>query len=180
MKKFKARIEGVSPILFNRFTTGADLEPTKKKVIITKSAKVEDKMYLLPNGKPYIPARYFEAALIDAGKDFKGKGKGNLSKILGAMLEVKPDTIPLISKKGWQDDMQVAVNPMTRGRMVVHRPRFDDWTAEFDIEISTDDIPKERISEIMEHAGRFVGIGDWRPAKKGKYGKFIISEFKEV
>lgn len=179
MKKFEVEIEGCSPLLFNRFTGGADLEPTKKKVITTKATAVEDKLYTLPDGKIYMPARYIEGALVEAGKDFKGKGKGNLSKIMGSSIEINPEAMVLSNQK-WTDDIQVGVNPMTRGRMVIHRPRFDNWGTKFTLTLMEDGIPPERMKEIIDRAGLYVGVGDWRPAKKGKYGKFIVTSFKEV
>lgn len=69
---------------------------------------------------------------------------------------------------------------MTKGRMVVERPRFDEWTCKFEIVSDIDDLPEERIKEIIDFAGMYVGVGDWRPAKKGKYGKFIVTEFKAI
>lgn len=90
MKKYKISIKGVSPLLMNRFIESGQLETTKKKVISTQKTAVEDKLYTL-DGKVYLPARYFEASMIEAGKNFKGKGRGNLSKIMGSMVSVSPE-----------------------------------------------------------------------------------------
>ena len=180
MKKYEIEVESVSALLMNRFVgSGDDLQPTKKKIVTTKKVAVEDKLYKLENGQPYIPARYFEGSLIEAGKSFKGKGKTNLSKIMGAMVSVEPDGIKLTGV-AWVEDIQVGVNPMTGGRMQIHRPRFDKWGAKFSLTISTDDIPTETLKEMLDHAGLYVGVGDWRPAKKGKYGKFLVTKFKEI
>jgi hypothetical protein len=73
-----------------------------------------------------------------------------------------------------------SVNPMTKGRMMVTRPRFDKWTAQFTIILNDDGIPKEVINEILQQAGRYVGVGDWRPEKKGIFGKFIVTSFTEI
>lgn len=179
MKKIEIEIEGVSPLLMNRFISGADLEPTKKRIIVTQQVKVEDKLYRLPDGSIYIPARYLEASLIEAGKDFKGKGRSNLSKIMGAMISVEPEAL-VLSNQNWIEDIQTGVNPMTKGKMQIHRPRFDKWGCKFNLIIAIDDIHTEKMKEILDYAGLYVGIGDWRPAKKGKYGKFIVTKFKEL
>jgi hypothetical protein len=179
MKKYKVEIEGVSPLLMNRFVSGTDLEPTKKRVVTTPKVDIKDKLYTLPDGKIYIPARYIERALIEAGKSFKGRGKSSLSAIIGAMLSVEPEALVLTNQE-WVEDIQTGVNPMTKGRTNIHRPRFDKWGAKFEMVISTDDIPTERLKEILDYAGLYVGLGDWRPAKKGKYGKFIVKKFEEV
>jgi len=179
MKKYAVGAKGITPLLMNRFIEAGQLDATKKKLITGKKTAVEDKLYTTEDGKPYLPARYFEACFIEAGKSFKGKGKSTLSKILGSMLSVAPDGIVLKAKK-WVVDKQVGVNPMTGGRMIIERPRFDEWSCEFELIIDTDEIPEEILNQIITHAGSYVGVGDWRPAKKGKYGKFMLTSFKEV
>jgi len=72
-----------------------------------------------------------------------------------------------------------AVNPMTRGRMMTERPRYTKWSAQFEIILNDASVPISVIQEILEHAGKYVGIGDWRPQTKGMHGKFLISEFKK-
>ena len=73
-----------------------------------------------------------------------------------------------------------AVNPMTKGRMMVTRPKFDEWKLEFNVKFNEDDIPIEVMKNIIDYAGQYVGIGDWRPDKKGQFGKFITTKFEEV
>lgn len=179
MMKYEIEVVGETPLLMNRFVgSGDNLSPTKKKVITTKVVAIEDKLYTL-EGKYYIPARYFEGALIEAGKSFKGKGKATLSKIMGSMVSISPEAIILTNQK-WIEDVQVGVNPMTKGRMQIRRPRFDKWGAKFELTVSTDDIPRDIMQGVLIHAGLYVGVGDWRPAKKGKYGKFTLKTFNEL
>ena len=73
-----------------------------------------------------------------------------------------------------------AVNPVTKGRMMTERPKYTKWSASFEIVLNDEAVPTSVINEILEHAGKYVGIGDWRPEKKGMFGKFLISEFKVV
>ena len=53
------------------------------------------------------------------------------------------------------------------------------WKLEFNIDIE-DEIDPNAVKEALEIAGKYVGIGDWRPEKKGKYGKFQVTSFQEV
>jgi len=178
MQKYEVEVTGISPLLQNRFNS-EQLDTTKKKIITGKQVSVEDKAYTL-NGKPYCPQTYFTGCLIEAGKNFKGKGKSNLSKIAGAMFDINPEAIPLTPEK-WEIYRISGVNPMTKGRMVIERPMFPiGWKAKFTLSVLTDDLDMGKIKEIFDYAGLYVGIGDWRPAKKGKYGKFILTSFKEV
>lgn len=54
------------------------------------------------------------------------------------------------------------------------RPRFDNWTAEGQIIILDSQITKQKLTEILDISGRFVGLGDWRPGGKtpGPWGMF--------
>ena len=141
---------------------------------------IEDKLYLY-NGKPHIPAVYLRNAIVEAAKQFKitGKGKATYSKLAGSTIEVQPEMIALSPDK-YSAFKIAAVNPMTKGRMMVTRPRFDDWGAKFTVILNDEGIPPEVLNEILNQAGVYVGIGDWRPDKKGTFGKFMLTSFHEV
>jgi len=174
--KYSVEIKGVSPLLMNRFIP-EQLVETKVRRGNAKEVSVEDKLYLTEDGKPYVPSAYIRNSLIEAGKavKIKGKGKSTYSKLLGSSLIVQPDVIIINSSTGWKPFTATAVNPATRGRMTVTRPMFKDWKLEFEV-IMPDDINEEDFAKIFDEAGRYVGIGDWRPAKKGMYGKFIVAK----
>jgi hypothetical protein len=179
MKKINVRIEGITPLLMNRFRDAQIEGKTKKHSGSAKEQNPEDKLYL-HDGVPHLPAVYLRNALIDAAKQFKltGKGKSTWSKVFGSSLDVKPE-MSAIEPAGWVVYRIAAVNPMTKGRMMVSRPRFDKWGATFDLELLDDSIPAEVVKEVIDHAGLHTGVGDWRPEKKGMFGKFIVTEFKE-
>lgn len=61
------------------------------------------------------------------------------------------------------------------------RPRFDNWSIAGTITVFDDQITTEVLAEILTQAGRYSGIGDWRPSSKtpGSYGRFS-SEIKQV
>jgi len=174
--KYSVSIKGVSPLLMNRFLP-AELLETNVKRGNTKDVNVEDKLYLTEDGKPYVPSTYIRNSLIEAGKSIriKGRGKSTYSKLLGSSLIVQPDTIVINSSTGWESFTVTAVNPTTKGRVMVTRPMFKDWKLSFEA-VVLDDISEEVFRNILDEAGRYVGIGDWRPAKKGMYGKFVVTK----
>ena len=181
MKKINVTIKGVTPFLYNRFLDrDIDTGGSKRRTGALEKPKLEDKLYMLPNGIPYIPAIYLRNALVEAGKQFKitGKGKSTYSKMIGATVDITPECIE--NKNKFIEYRVAAVNPMTKGRMMVSRPRMDIWGCSFEIILNDDSIPESVMKEVLEHAGKYVGIGDWRPDKKGIFGKFMVTEFKEV
>jgi hypothetical protein len=180
MEKIKVTIKGTTPLLFNRFRDVAIEGTSKKRTGAMAIADIEDKLYLLKE-KPHIPAVYIKNCISESAKQFKiiGKGKSTYSKIVASTVDVSPDMILLDA--GNFDVFRIsAVNPTTKGRMMTERPRYKEWSASFEITINDPAVPISVVQEILEHGGKYVGIGDWRPEKKGMHGKFNISSFKKV
>lgn len=179
-QEIKVEIQGISPLLFNRFLESDIIGKSKRKAGAESEKIIEDKLYIL-EGKIYTPSTHILGSLINAAKNFqiKGKGKSNYSRLVGSSVEVKEDAI-IHKYQGWVAWRISAVNPMTKGRMIVTRPRMEKWAFEFTLVLRDESIGIETIKEILDYAGSYVGIGDWRPEKKGKFGKFIVTEFKPV
>jgi len=53
------------------------------------------------------------------------------------------------------------------------RPRFESWSVRGELEVTSPDLPFEKLREILGFAGR-AGLCDWRPSSKrpGPYGMF--------
>ena len=180
MEKINVTIQGITPILFNRFRDTAIEGKSKKKTGALVEADIEDKLYKDEKGKIQLPAVYLKNALTEASKQFKiqGKNKATYSKIVGSSVDVMPFYIDF--EAGNYEVFRIsAVNPMTKGRMMVSRPKFNKWQASFQIILNDDQVDVSVINEILEHAGKYVGVGDWRPEKKGMFGKFMITSFKQ-
>lgn len=54
------------------------------------------------------------------------------------------------------------------------RPQFSDWKARGVITVWDGQIDRKALSQILEYAGQYKGLGDWRPGGKtpGPYGTF--------
>ena len=54
------------------------------------------------------------------------------------------------------------------------RPVFQSWSITGDLAVWDDQITKEILQNIIERAGQYKGLGDWRPGGKtpGPYGTF--------
>lgn len=177
-QKISVQIEGTTPILFNRFRDTQIEGKSKKRTGAMAELDIEDKLYKYED-KVCIPAVYLKNCITEASKQFKitGKGKSTYSKLVASTVDISPDMIEL--KAGKYEVFRIsAVNPMTKGRMMTERPRFNKWGAEFEIIVNDPAVPVEVLNEILEHAGKYVGVGDWRPEKKGMHGKFMITSFK--
>lgn len=181
MKTYKVTIEGISPLLMNRPSALiGDISKERTQKDETPEAQASKKLYEI-DGKLYQPETHIKGSLVEAGKDQKvvGKGKSTYSKIVGYAVEVNPFEI-IHKKQKWTPYSVLAVNPSTRGRNLLHRPMLKEWELDFEVTFDEEQIPASILKEIMERAGKFVGIGDWRPAKKGRFGKFQVTSWKEA
>jgi hypothetical protein len=179
MEKISVTIQGTTPILFNRFRDTAIEGKSKKRTGAMSESDINDKLYLDDKGNVQLPAVYLKNSITEAGKQFKitGKGKSTYSKLIASTIDIEPFYIDLDSKK-YEVFRISAVNPMTKGRMMTERPRFNEWKASFEIIVNDPQVPTSVVNEVLEHAGKYVGIGDWRPQTKGMFGKFMITSFK--
>jgi len=179
-QKVEVTIEGTTPILFNRFRDVAIEGKSKKRTGAQADLDIEDKLYKDEKGKVMLPSVYIKNCIVEAAKQFKivGKGKSTYSKLVASTIDVMPFYIDFESGK-YEVFRISAVNPMTKGRMMTERPKFNKWSASFEIILNDEAVPVSVMNEILEHAGKYVGVGDWRPEKKGMFGKFMITSFKK-
>ena len=183
MKTYKAVITGISPLLMNR-PSQLDIGDKSKDVKRETQSPIEiaeSKLYKNSEDKVYIPSTWLQGSLVNAGKQKKMMGKGSAkatySKVVGSSVEINPFEILLNSK--WSVFSILAVNPTTKGRNILHRPQFNKWEVEFEVTFEESQIEVHVMKELLEIAGKFVGIGDWRPEKKGRFGKFQVTSWKE-
>ena len=174
MKIINATIKGIVPMLMHS-PSGIKDESTKKqsgKQDYTKEA--ETALYKNPDGSIYFPSTWIEGTLKKASTNFKipGRGKKTYKDLMLSSVIIDPENIPLISK-GYEVDARVV--KVGQSRIIRYRPIFKKWEAIFTINVLDDQIDHSALKEILEYAGKYVGIGDYRP----KFGRFEISAFGE-
>ncbi len=82
--------------------------------------------------------------------------------------------------ESFEVDTRTAVNKTTKGRVVVHRPRFEKWGGEFFIKVNLDVVEPATIQQYLNEGGELVGIGSFRPEKGGPFGTFNVSLWEET
>jgi hypothetical protein len=180
-------IEGTTPLLCNRFsdanadaaTSGSRASTTGDKG--TPREQAEHKLYVGIRGDLMIPQPNVLRCIIDAGIYFKiGKRQVTTQKssIIPACVDVEGVEIAIAHAEPWQVDTRAVRIPSTGGRVLCHRPRFDDWQLSFAVTLDTAIMAPKLFREVMDAAGRRIGLGDFRPACKGPFGKFVISAWQ--
>jgi len=174
MKKIQVSIRGVAPLLQHRFHVDNEA-PTFTELTGFKdySEDILKALYVEPNGTIYQPSDHIWCAMIKSAVNFKipGKGKKTYKDLVKSAVFIYPDAIPHKNQKFGIDRRPVVIQ---RARVVRERPRFDDWELSFEIHLLDDQFPIDAARRILEHAGNYTGIGDFRP----RFGRFMVTEFK--
>lgn len=183
MKRFKTIIEGITPLLMDSPQALFDTGIKKVKRDNQSPEEIAEGRLYKMHDVLYTPATHILGSLINAGKMVKLTGKGSsratYSKVVGYSVDVEPMEIEHKIQK-WEVRSDIGVNPNTKGRQVIHRPMLREWKLEFTTIFDEDEIEPEVMKELLTIAGKKVGIGTWRPEKKGRFGKFQLVEWKEL
>ena len=188
MKSISIEIDGVTPLLLNRFTDKQQMDAsgsTRATLIGDRGSpqeQAESKLYVGLDGKLMVPQPNLYRAIIDAGIHFKaGRTKVTTQKtsLIPACLEINGLEIPIIHRDPWCVDSRPVRIPATGGRILCHRPVFHDWKLRFTVEIDTEMMSAKLLRDIFDAAGKRVGLGDFRPACKGPFGKFVVTKWAE-
>lgn len=169
--EWTARING----LVKKVKTASSEEVTRQ----LREARVIGGLYLDSEGKPVLPQHMLAAALArGATKVDQKKGKHFMSGISvrgnARLIHSGPDDVHEMAKdERFQLNIGVKIGTST---VMGTRPFFREWAAELPITYETDLVDEDTVVRIVAAAGRYIGIGDWRPSspKPGKYGRFAV------
>lgn len=181
------KIKGTTPLLMNRFTEEAQVKVSNGTSSTTLGAKgtprqsAEKKVYADDKGNLFIPGPNIFAAIIAAGK-FHKCGKSKVTTLRSSLIPAGVALLDLacpLGTKMFEVDSRSVVIPSTGGRIMCHRPRLDEWKLSFTLEIDTEMFSPALVRQIVDDAGKKVGLGDFRPDRRGPFGKFAVVEWKE-
>lgn len=188
MRTFAVRIEGISPLLQHRFAEASENGDQSRPVVKankTPREQAEEVCYRRDDKSFFVPGTWIAGAMREAGTAHKLKGsRKSVKYVVPAGVTINEVDITLMNGtkklKDFEVDSRPVVIPSTKGRIMRHRPRFDEWSLEFSIEVDESVIPADLTKQLLEEAGRRVGIGDFRPQRTGPFGRFTVTNWKEV
>lgn len=124
------------------------------------------------------PAIGIKRAIVNAGSRFT---KAKATELNG-LVDISGDLLPIFTKKSTPEKPKPATPIMKTDRVVLqgktsslaYRAQFLEWSMFVPVEYNSSLISAEQVLKLFQHAGFGVGIGAWRPEKKGIYGRFSI------
>lgn len=172
---------GTTSLLINR----ASEEALSGKTRSTNPGEVDDQrvvcercLYRLPKtGQAAIPGAAIARMLREAGGSHKAKGqRKSLKYIIPAAVLVLDDLLPLYLNdrktplKDFEVDSRPVNIPSTKGRIMRHRPRFNEWSLKARLRINESIIDEQLVRRLAIEGLQQIGLGDYRPEKGGPFG----------
>jgi hypothetical protein len=187
--------QGLTPLLMNAMGVDQLLAIRDKEKAPKTAARpslreeAESKLHRLPDGRPHVPAKCLYACLINAGQFVRLDGKRQITTekktILPGMLTLASRQVPLtlhdgLSPAPWEVDIQQGRNPNGGEAVCIVRPRLDEWQFECAVEVDQRQMPLPMARQLVEIAGRRIGLLEYSPRHKGTYGTFVVVNWEVV
>ena len=169
---------GDSSLIVHAWSDKAKKEMLDKQMKKAKGAKTaknpqddyEKAFYHMSDGKtPGFPTIAFKAAAVSAAGRFCDGMK--MTEMRGAF-HIEGELVAIEGKPMMREDM-VRVGMGTAD--LRYRPEFKSWRVKLPIRYNADAISLEQIVNMFNQAGFGVGVGEWRPEKKGVHGMFHVA-----
>lgn len=129
-------------------------------------------------GPAMVPTTNIKSAITEGAKLHK------LGSAFNRTVLILADTVPITHSgpaaqtKMWETPACVDCRSVKVGtaRLMRYRPRLNDWGCVVEIIYDENMIEKAQIIAAAENAGKFIGLGDYRPARGGPFGRFLVEE----
>lgn len=181
-------IVGTSPLIMHKFSEKAKRQmlDAQQGVKTPKERRDPDAdyqaaFYRTESGYGF-PAVAFKACTIGAarfyGKDVKMTELRQSLFFKGILSPNDPQ--PLVEIVGEPHMREDVVRLGISGTDLRYRPEFTEWSAVLDVTYVRSMLTRESVLSLIDAGGMGVGVGEWRPEKKGDYGTFQIDESREI
>jgi hypothetical protein len=187
MQLVSVEIKGVTPYLMHRFSDEASVETSTRRIRAEKvdpREEAERVAYKAPDGTYYFSSLAIIGSMCQAGTNHKQKGsRKSLRFVVPCAIRLTTDTIIMRNgdgkpAKSFEVDARPITIPATKGRIMRYRPRFNDWSAAFEFNLNEKLLGVDDAHLLLNEAGEQIGIGDFRPEKRGPFGIFRVTKFE--
>lgn len=184
-------VEGVTAMLIHRATEEGLGGGTRPNLLNEKEdprATAGKAVYRLPKSQQLaVPGAAFARMAREAGGAHKARGtRKSLKYIVPAAMIVLDELCPLYLRDrktpivDFEVDSRPVTIPATKGRVMRHRARLNEWVAKVRIRLNEDIMAESIARQLFVEGLQQIGIGDFRPEKGGPFGTASIVEWEIV
>lgn len=181
-------IVGTAPLIVHKFSEKAkrqmlDAQQGRKspKVARDPDADYEAAFYRTKEGYGF-PVVAFKAATVGAAR-FYGKSvrMTELRQFMFFKGQISPnDSQALVEIVGEPHMREDVVRLGMSGTDLRYRPEFTEWSAVLEVVYVRSCLTRDSVLSLVDAGGLGVGVGEWRPEKKGDFGTYRIDPTREV
>lgn len=179
MKIAIATLESISPYSQSRHHETPKLERELPHDYEVRTWR--ERLHVDDNGHIFIPPMAFKNCIAEAAKflsrQIPGKGKSTYTKHFEAgILVIDPLVLPMKKEDAEREELFLPADGR-RGsgkRVLKIYPLIRKWSGEVTFHVLDEIITEQVFREHIEEAGKFIGIGRFRPRNNGYYGRFAV------
>lgn len=183
MKKAIVKLKSLSPYSQSRYHGTPKLE--KETADAYEQRTWIEKGHYTDKGQMFIPPMSLKFCLAAAAKErglqIPGRGKKTYSSAFSNGIMILEPVLLKHFKKDIKPNWIHANADGIRGsgkRVMRAFPVVDEWEGTATFEVLNDSITKEVFTEHLTEAGRYIGIGQFRPQNGGYFGRFEVVSIK--
>lgn len=142
-----------------------------------------EKAHFDKEGHVLIPRMAFKFALMDAakylGETIPGKGKKTWTGYFTSAVQIDDDLVLSLKR---EQLIPVTISAHVSGerksgkRVMRTFPLIPQWKGTLKAYILDETITKDVFGKVFEYAGKFIGIGRFRPQNGGFNGRFLVTK----
>jgi hypothetical protein len=144
-------------------------------------------VYRLQDEQLAVPGAAIARMLREAGGSHKAKGsRKSLKYLVPAAVIVLDELLGLYLNdcktpiKDFEVDSRPVTIPATKGRVMRHRARLNEWAFKTRLRINTTIMDDAMVRRLMIDGLQQIGIGDFRPEKGGPFGTSDLTHWQIV
>ncbi len=181
-------IIGTAPLLVHKFSEKAkrqmldNMQGRKSpKVAKDPKAEYEAAFYRTKDGGYGFPAIAFKAATVSASR-FYGKSvtMTSLRQFVFINGEPSEDGQQMVRIEGEPTMREDVVRVGMGGTDLRYRPQFLEWSTTLEVTYVTSALTRDSLLSLIDAGGLGVGVGEWRPEKKGDFGTYKIDTTRNI
>lgn len=183
-------IVGTMPLIVHNFSEKSkrqmlDSQQGRKtpKQIRDPQAEYEAAFYRTKDGFGF-PVTAFKAATVGAarfyGKDVKMTELRQFMFFHGQLSENDPQALVEIQGTPRMREDVVRLSGPSRSADLRYRPEFPEWSTTLIVTYVTSSLSRASVLSLIDAGGMGIGVGEWRPEKRGEFGTYKIDPSTDV
>lgn len=178
---------GTAPLIVHRFGEKAKRQMldamqgrAKVKTVRDPDADYQACLYLTKSGQCGFPTVAFKNATVSGARFYAKLAMTELRQFLFFHGEMGVDGQALAVLDGDHRMREDVVRLQGKTADLRYRAEFPEWSTVVDITFVTSSISRSSVLSLIDAGGMGVGVGEWRPEKKGEFGTYRIDPTRDV